>query len=107
MIKRYICLVFCMIWAISGRGASIAKGPGEILTLNANWILANSDTVDLVGTVQNPCIIQGNSFGFLTNDASWVGHLTIQNCTISGLGAATVPAISAYMQNGYINVSGV
>jgi len=89
----------------SASGSKLQAGPGQTVTLPSNLILSGADTVDLIGSAANPCILQGNGHSILATDHTWNGHLTIQYCTVSNLGTITNDAFNlSAVDNGAITI---
>jgi hypothetical protein len=66
--------------------------PGQTLTLTADLLLEGNNTLDLSGTPDQPCIIDGQNHQIRTAPA-WKGQISITHTRINNLGTAQAPAI--------------
>ena len=75
--------------------ANTTVAAGQTLTLTENLQLTGSDTLEVNGTADKPCIIEGNGFE-ITNKPKdlprnarppeWSGHVKLTYCTLHSLG---------------------
>ena len=65
--------------------------PGERLAISEDFILSGDDVLEINGTAEKPCRIDGNGNGFKTA-GKWTGRIKVTHCEIRGLGSAAKPA---------------
>jgi hypothetical protein len=67
--------------------------PGDTLSLTSDLALTGTDTLTAGAAGGAACTIEGNGHSITSMPTGWSGHVTIQSCTLHGLGAPTVAAI--------------
>jgi hypothetical protein len=64
---------------------------GQTLTLTEDLVLADGDVLEIRGTPEKRCAIEGNGRRILTRE-KWTGRVKIQSCDIRGLGTTKAHA---------------
>ncbi|OAI45211.1 hypothetical protein AYO44_13055 [Planctomycetaceae bacterium SCGC AG-212-F19] len=64
--------------------------PGERWGIAEDFVLSGEDVLEINGTAEKPCRVDGNGNGFKTS-GKWTGRIKITHCEIRGLGSATRP----------------
>lgn len=88
-IRRVLSLAaLCpLLFASAAAAADHVVEAGQTLALKNDLVLEGNDTLDIKGTPDQRCTLQGNGFRIRTAD-KWTGSLTIRHCDIRKLGAA-------------------
>src|SRR5262245_51779255 len=61
-------------------------GPGQTLALERDLTLAGADSLEIRGTADKPCTLDGRDHKIRTTD-KWTGRLSIIHCRIQRLGS--------------------
>jgi hypothetical protein len=85
---------FCCLLVLSGaaRAASRTLRAGQVLGVSEDIVLTGDDTLDVQGTAEKPCRLDGNGQTIRTRGA-WTGHVRVAHCEFRGLGSARAPAL--------------
>ena len=75
-----------------GSAASRTLAPGHILGISEDLVLAGDDVLEVNGTAEKPCRIDGNCQQIKTTP-DWRGRIKVQYCEFRGLGNAKIPAL--------------
>ena len=84
-----ITLAFLLTSPPSPAASRILK-PGERTGIAEDFVLSGDDVLEINGTAEKPCRIDGNSNVFKTS-GKWTGRIKITHCEIRGFGSATKP----------------
>lgn len=75
--------------AAAARAESRDLAAGETLTLAADLVLADGESLRAAGTEDKPCTIVGQGHQIRTVDG-WTGRLTLTHCRLKGLGTGAL-----------------
>jgi hypothetical protein len=96
---RAVCTVVSIATlAIAARPASATDttvAPGASLTLSADLVLSDADSLIAGATGGARCTIDGGTHG-VTTMPGWTGRIAITSCDVTNLGAAALPAIDVF-----------
>src|SRR5262245_999712 len=67
----------------------IKLAPGEMLTLKEDLVLAPGDALEISGTAEKPCVIDGQGHSIRSRQC-WIGKFTLAHCKFKNLGAAGI-----------------
>src|SRR5262245_33225236 len=97
-----------LVLARAAEAASVTIAAGQTYNLgSADLVLNGADNLDANGTVDSPCVINGNGRAIIGR--SLTGHVKIENCILQGLGGTqeNTPALELTVQgSGNISITG-
>ncbi len=82
----------CVLTAASVCAPSRTLKPGEVLGVTGDIVLGGADVLEVQGTAEKPCRLDGNGQQIRTR-GDWKGRIKIAYCQFRGLGSATKPAL--------------
>jgi hypothetical protein len=82
----------CLLPLGNGTAASRTLRPGEVLGVAEDLVLTGADVLEVRGTPDRPCRIDGNGQQIRTA-GGWRGTITVSYCEFRGLGSARTPAL--------------
>src|SRR6476660_9075842 len=78
----------------------VKLAPGETLTLKEDLVLAPGDALEISGTAEKPCVIDGQGHSIRSHQC-WVGKFALAHCKFKNLGASGIkpetPAIQLHV----------
>src|SRR5262249_49237856 len=83
---------FCLGLPAGGWAASRTLKAGQVLGVSEDIVLSGDDFLDVQGTADKPCRIDGNCQQIRTR-GDWRGWVKINYCEFRGLGSAKKPAL--------------
>jgi hypothetical protein len=89
-----VAAVICFAWIVllpsRAPGASRTLKPGVVLAISEDFVLSGDDVLEINGTAEKRCRIDGNGQTIKTN-GKWTGRVKITHCDIRGMGGITRP----------------
>jgi hypothetical protein len=82
----------CLLFPGNGSAAPRTLAPGQILGVSEDMVLSGDDVLEVNGTAEKPCRIDGNGQQIKTA-ADWRGRIKVTHCEFRGLGTAKLPAL--------------
>src|SRR5438876_1163296 len=92
---RYALLAVCcacLLGAGPARAASRTLKAGEVLGVSEDLVLSGDDVLEINGTAEKPCRLDGNCQQVRTV-GDWKGRIVARHCEFRGLGSAKTPAL--------------
>src|SRR5947208_2968745 len=86
-----VCTLLCLSPA-SGWAASRTLKAGEVLGVSEDIVLTGDDVLEVQGTAEKPCRLDGNGQQIRTR-GEWRGRVKIDHCEFRGLGSMKSPAL--------------
>ncbi len=83
---------FCLLLPARGSAASRTLKAGDVLGVGEDIVLTGDDVLEIEGTAQKPCRLDGNATQVRTADG-WRGRVLVRYCEFRGLGSASKPAL--------------
>src|SRR5262245_14644009 len=82
----------CCLLPQDAAAASRTLAAGQVLGISEDLVLSGDDVLEVNGTAEKPCRIDGNTQQIRTA-ADWRGHIKVSYCQFRGLGTAKTPAL--------------
>src|SRR6516225_4550210 len=96
MITRLACSIAVGAWLLAGTAdagaASRTLKAGENLPVSEDFVLSGDDVLEIHGTPEKRCRIDGNGHTIKTS-GKWTGRIKITHCDFRGLGSASKPVL--------------
>jgi hypothetical protein len=86
-LATFVCLA---LLPASSPAASRTLKPGERLAISEEFVLSGDDVLEINGTAEKPCRMDGNGQTIKTS-GKWTGRIKITHCEIRGMGSSTRP----------------
>src|SRR5205085_2538469 len=90
---RRLCVAVAAL-CLSGEASAASRtlAPGQVLGISEDLVLAGDDVLEVNGTAEKPCRIDGNCQQ-IRSAPDWRGRVAVTHCQFRGLGTAKLPAI--------------